>query len=116
MRFLVDESTGPAAAEWLTTQGHEIFSVYDSARGMDDDDIVQKAFDENWILITNDKDFGEQVYRERKPHHGIVLLRLDDERAKSKIEVLKRLLRSHADNLPDQFVVATEKSVRFAKK
>jgi predicted nuclease of predicted toxin-antitoxin system len=64
MRFLVDESTGPAIAEWLTTEGHEVFSVYDSARGMNDDDIVKKAFDENWILITNDKDFGEQVYRE----------------------------------------------------
>jgi predicted nuclease of predicted toxin-antitoxin system len=77
---------------------------------MDDSDIVRKAFDENWILITNDKDFGEQVYRERKPHHGIVLLRLEDERAKSKIELLKRLLNSHVDRLPEQFVVVTEKA------
>ena len=116
MRFLVDESTGPAVAEWLTNEGHEVFSIYDSARGMHDDDIVKKAFEENRILVTNDKDFGEQVYRERKLHHGIVLLRLDDERAKSKIELLKRLLQSHADRLPDQFVVVTEKSVRFAKQ
>lgn len=116
MRFLVDESAGPSAAEWLSAQGHEVFSVYDSARGMDDNEIMKQAFNNNWILITNDKDFGEQVYRERKPHHGIVLLRLDDERAKSKIEVLKRLLHSHADRLPDQFTVVTEKSVRFAKQ
>jgi predicted nuclease of predicted toxin-antitoxin system len=116
MRFLIDESTGPAVAEWLSAEGHEVYSVYDLARGMHDDNIVQKAFDENWILITNDKDFGEQVYRERKPHHGIILLRLEDERAKSKIEVLKRLLNSHADSLLEQFVVVTEKSVRFAKQ
>lgn len=116
MRFLVDESTGPAVAEWLATEGHEVFSVYDSARGMNDDDIVKKAFDENWILITNDKDFGEQVYRDRKPHHGIVLLQLENERAVYKIEVLKRLLSSHSEILPEQFVVVTEKSVRFAKQ
>jgi predicted nuclease of predicted toxin-antitoxin system len=116
MRFLVDESTGPSAAEWLSAQGHEVFSVYDSARGMDDDEIMKKVFEGNWILITNDKDFGEQVYRERKHHHGIILLRLDDERVASKIEVLKRLLKSHADRLPDQFTVVTEKSVRFAKQ
>jgi predicted nuclease of predicted toxin-antitoxin system len=116
MRFLVDESTGPAVAEWLSAEGHEVFSMYALARGMHDDDIVQKAFDENWILITNDKDFGEQVYRERKPHHGIVLLRLEDERSHAKIEVLKRLLHSHADSLPEQFVVVTEKTVRFAKR
>ncbi len=29
------------------------FSVYDEARGSDDDAIIQKAFAENWILITN---------------------------------------------------------------
>ena len=60
MRFLVDESTGPTVAEWLSGQGHEVFSVYESARGLDDDAIVQKAHLENWILITNDKDFGEK--------------------------------------------------------
>lgn len=116
MRFLVDESTGPTVAEWLYEQGHEVFSVYEMARGMDDDSIVQKASNESWILITNDKDFGEQVYREHKPHHGIVLLRLEDERAVSKKEVLQRLLNSYADRLPDHFVVVAEKGVRFAKQ
>jgi predicted nuclease of predicted toxin-antitoxin system len=116
MRFLVDECTGPVVAEWLQAQGHEVFSVYDSARGMDDDDIVQKASEENWILITNDKDFGDQIYREHKPHHGIVLLRLGDERAVVKINVLRQLLASYPDRLPGQFVVATEEKVRFAKQ
>ena len=115
MRFLVDESTGPAVAAWLRQQGHEVFSVYAEARGMDDDDIIHKAFTENWILITNDKDFGEKVYREQRPHKGIVLLRLEDERAVVKIETLKRLLESYADRLADQFVVVTESKVRFAR-
>ncbi len=83
---------------------------------MDDNDIVRKAFEENWILITNDKDFGDQIYRGRKPHHGIVLLRLDDERAKIKIQVLGQLLTSYVDRLPEQFVVVTEEKVRFAKQ
>lgn len=65
MRFLVDECTGPAVARWLRNQQHEVFSVYEEARGTEDDVIIQKAFEENWILITNDKDFGEKVYRER---------------------------------------------------
>jgi predicted nuclease of predicted toxin-antitoxin system len=47
------------------TRGHEVFSVFDEARGADDDTIIEKAFNENWILITNDKDFGEKVYREQ---------------------------------------------------
>lgn len=82
---------------------------------MDDDDIIHKAFTENWILMTNDKDFGEKVYREQRPHKGIVLLRLEDERAVVKIETLKRLLESYADRLAEQFVVVTESRVRFAR-
>jgi predicted nuclease of predicted toxin-antitoxin system len=59
---LVDENLGPVVARWLRRQGHEVFSVYDELRGLDDDSLLQKAFVENWILITNDKDFGEKVY------------------------------------------------------
>lgn len=97
MRFIVDECTGPNAAAWLREQGYEVFSAHEQSRGAADDVLLGKAFAENWILITNekdssDKDFGEKVYRERRPHYGVVFLRLDDERAANKILVLKRLL------------------------
>jgi predicted nuclease of predicted toxin-antitoxin system len=115
MRFLVDESTGPAVAEWLRENGHEVFSVFNEARGMQDGDIIQKTFRDYWILMTNDKDFGEKVYRERQPHRGVILLRLEDERAFVKIEVIRRLLETYADKLSGSFVVVTETSVRFAR-
>jgi len=116
MRLLVDECTGPAVARWLRERQHEVFSVYEEARGMDDDEIIKKAFAENWILITNDKDFGEKVYRDQYPHKGVVLLRLDDERAESKIDTVRRLLAGYADQLAGQFVVVTETAVRFARQ
>ena len=115
MRFLVDECTGPKVAAWLNSQGHEIFSVFDEARGVEDDVVIQKAYDESWILITNDKDFGEKVYRERRLHRGVIFMRLEDERATNKIEVLRRLLEGHADRLTDRFVVVTDTRVRFAR-
>jgi predicted nuclease of predicted toxin-antitoxin system len=116
MRFLVDECTGPAVASWLRNQNHEVFSVFDEARGMDDDNIIGKALDEEWILITNDKDFGDKVYRDGRLHRGVILLRLDDERPHAKIETLSRLLAAYRDRIPDAFLVVTEKQVRFAKK
>lgn len=115
MRFLVDEWTGPAVAHWLRGQKHEVFSVYEEARGMEDDEVIAKAFAEDWIVITNDKDFGEKVYRERRLHKGIVLLRLEDERSANKIVTLRRLLEYYADQLTNQFVVVTERQVRFAR-
>lgn len=115
MRFLVDECTGSKVARWLRDANHEVFSVFDEARGMTDDDVLTKAFAENRILITNDKDFGEMIFRTRRDHHGVIFLRLDDERAANKIEVLSKLLENYHEKLPEEFVVATETKVRFAK-
>lgn len=114
MRFLVDECTGPAVARWLRSRDYEVFSVFDEARGLNDDAVLHKAFTEGWILLTNDADFGAKVFRERRPHRGIVFLRLDDERAANKIATLQRLLQEHGDRLTGRFVVVSEKQVRFA--
>lgn len=116
MRFLVDECTGPKVAQWLREQNHVVFSVYEQARGMFDDEIIEKAYLEKWILITNDKGFGEKVYRDKRLHRGVVFLRLEDERAVSKIETIRRLLKRYADQLTDRFVVVTETKVRFERK
>jgi uncharacterized protein DUF5615 len=59
--------------------------------------------------------FGEKVFRERRPHHGVVFLRLANERPANKIRVLDQLISQHRDALSNRFVVVTETSVRFAK-
>ena len=115
MRFLVDECTGPAVVRWLRDHSHDVFSVFHEARGASDDDILDKAYSENRILITNDKDFGEKVYREKRPHRGVVFLRLQDERAAFKIDAIEKLLEGYEDRLPDAFVVVTETQVRFGQ-
>ncbi|MFQ6093471.1 MAG: DUF5615 family PIN-like protein [bacterium] len=114
MRFIVDECTGPAVARWLCKHEHDVFSVYEEVRGLDDDGVLQKAVADNRILITNDKDFGEMIFHEEKVHKGVILFRLEDERVANKIKVLKRLLERYADQLVDNFVVVTETTVRIA--
>lgn len=116
MRFLVDECAGPALAAWLRAHGHEVFSIYDDARGADDEDVIRQAFQEGRILVTADKDFGEKVYREGYPHHGVILMRLENESASSKIAVIQSLLAGYSEELPDRFLVVTERQVRFARQ
>lgn len=115
MRFLVDECTGPAVAQFLRQQKFETFSVYDQARGKDES-VIAKAFHENWILIMNDKDFGEYIFKENKPHCGVIFLRLLDERNCDKIGVIEKLLFQYKDKLLDNFVVVTEKKYSFCPK
>jgi predicted nuclease of predicted toxin-antitoxin system len=112
---LVDENAGPALADWLSEEGHEVFSVYHEARGAGDEDLIRKANEEDWILVTSDKDFGELVYRKQRPHNGVVLLRLDDSRRENRIAVMNRLLSQYGDRLEGSFVVVEETRVRFGK-
>lgn len=116
MRFLVDECTGPVVAKWLQGLHHDVFSVYDEVRGLNDESIIEKANRENYVLVANDKDFGELVFRKRKPHKGVVLLRLEDERSENKIAVLQRVLESCSDKLVNNFIIATEKTVRIVEE
>ena len=115
MRFIVNECTGPLVAMWLSEEGNDVFDVYGQARGISDEDVLKIANKEKRILITNDKDFGEKIYRERKPHKGVVLLRLGDERSRNKILVVRKLLETYAESLEDNFVVVTEERVRVAR-
>ena len=114
MRFVVDENVGPSVALWLAAMDHNVVSVYSEARGMSDDDIIQRSHEEDRILVTCDKDFGDLVFRERRPHGGVVLLRLDDERPAAIVRVLTDLLDEYADRLDGRFVVVTEDQIRFA--
>ncbi len=113
MKFMVDECTGPSVAHWLKEKGYDVFSVYDQARGEKDIELIKKAYDEDYILITNDKDFGELVFRIGEGHKGIIFLRLDDERPENKKKVLRSLFKYHIDELENNFVVVTEEIVRI---
>lgn len=64
-KFIVDECTGPAVAEWLIARGFETISIFEAFRGSKDIDILTMAIKTGGILITNDKDFGGMVFKER---------------------------------------------------
>lgn len=112
-RFLVDECTGPGVASWLATQGHDVISIYDEAPGVDDDVVLEMAVAQNRVLVTDDKDFGEMIFRESKAHCGVVLLRLNDQRLASRIAVLSELLERHSERLAGNFAVASPTGFRI---
>ncbi len=112
MRFIVDECTGPKVAKWLKSIDHDVFSVYEQSRGINDIEILKLAVKEKRILITNDKDFGEMIFREKKAHNGIIFLRLNDERSAMKIKVIENVLMEHPDEIKNNFIVASENNLR----
>ncbi|MCD4795505.1 MAG: DUF5615 family PIN-like protein [Bacteroidales bacterium] len=113
MKFIVDECTGPNVAHWLQTKSYQVFSVYDESPGISDRQILNKAYKEDYIIITNDKDFGELVFRKNLLHKGIILLRMKKETSENKIYLLSQILEYYAHLLENKFVVATEQNIRI---
>jgi predicted nuclease of predicted toxin-antitoxin system len=113
MRFLVDECVGTSVSEYLQSNGHIVFSIFDHWRGADDEELLQKSVFENYILITSDKDFGEMIFKSNKKHKGVILIRCQPNNYKQKIIVLAKLLTNYADKLENNFVVVTNENVRI---
>ena len=115
MKFLIDECTGNGIAEWLSKQGHDALSILQISPGISDNEVLHLAAMDKRILITMDKDFGDMVFRNKKSHCGIVLLRLEDWRLDSKIKALENLLVQHIHEISGNFVVLTEQSIRIVR-
>lgn len=109
----MDECAGPAVAQWLYLQEHEVLSILPDYWGLDDLSILQWAVAEDRIVVTCDKDFGELVFHRGEPHRGVILLRLEDQTPATKIAMLQYLLEQATPLVTNNFVVVTEEKASF---
>lgn len=113
MRFLADECCDAPMVEALRADDHDVLFAIESLRGELDDDILETAFAQHRILVTEDKDFGELVYRLRLPARGIVLLRFGVGQRHLKIPRMRHVIQHHAAQLSGSFVVLEPDKIRI---
>jgi predicted nuclease of predicted toxin-antitoxin system len=76
MLFLANENNPPTAIQRLRDAGHDVLSPSESMGGSRDREILARAVNDQWVLLTFDKDFGELAFRSRLPATcGVVLFR-----------------------------------------
>lgn len=112
MRFLLDEGLPARLAAHLRGEGHDVTVVgRDYPYALKDRDILAIARREGRVVLTNDKDFGELVFRDRLPHAGVILFRLGYVPLAVRIALLERALSDHASRL-DELIVVTPRGSR----
>ena len=112
MKFLIDESSDARLADYLRSLGHEATLVAQTpGQGSPDLEILQYASLEGYVMVTDDRDFGELVYQKREPHQGVVYFRLRDTVWQNRRDRMAYVLERHADDL-DRFLVVTDSRVR----
>lgn len=110
---MADECCDTILVEALRSAGHDVLYVMESLRGASDDVILRRAFDENRIVVTEDKDFGELVFRLRQPARGIILLRFDEQERLAKIPRLVELVTDEGPRLDGALVVLEADKMRI---
>ena len=113
MKFIVDECTGAEVVRVLRSMGHDVLAVAEAMPQADDQEILNRAQAEGRILVTNDRVFGDLVFRRVEAHRGVPLLRLRDESPANRVRVVQAVVQHHADRLAGHFTVATDNRVRF---
>ena len=110
---MADECCDISLVASLRNDGHDVLYILEKRPGLSDDEVLNDAYTEGRILITEDKDFGELVYRLRKPSKGIILIRIDVRERQIKWARLKKLIENYQDRLEGNFVVIDSHKFRF---
>src|SRR5882724_6473101 len=111
--FLADECCHAVIVAALRAAGHDVAHIQETHRGATDEAVIALAAAEQRILITEDKDFGELVFRKGISVPGLVLLRLATADPRRKAERLLSVIAAHAERLSGQHVVVLDTNVRI---
>ncbi len=113
MEFLADENVEAPIVAMLRDAGHDVLYISDIGGSPSDDHIIDLACQTGRILVTNDKGFGEQVFRDQRTLPGAILLRFGEEDAVVKRQVLARVVQQFGEHFAGKFTVVPERQIRM---
>ena len=115
MNLVVDESVNNLIVDALRRNGHNVLYVSEFAPSIDDDTVLDLANRHNALLITEDKDFGELVFRNKRVHAGVVLIRLSGLSTQAKIHSVLTTFVNQGTELRNAFSVISPGRVRIRR-
>jgi predicted nuclease of predicted toxin-antitoxin system len=89
----------------LREVGHDVVYVAETAAGLSDADVIALAYRERRLLLTEDKDFGDLIFRWKRAVPGLVLLRIDSEQSALKGARLTTAIERYGEELFGRYLV-----------
>lgn len=111
MNIIVDENIAVQVVEKLQEDGHNVRYTI-QGQGIADTIVLDMAYKQKALLITDDKDFGELVVHNKQQAFGVLLVRLPGLAFDQKAEIVADVVREYGNALTSAFTVITKKSIR----
>ena len=104
MKFLLDVCVSSRSLQgFLTERGHDVLSAVAVDPRAGDERLLALALQDERVLVTEDKDFGELIFVRRLPHGPIV--RLAELTVDQQVGGMAELLDRHAAELAGPVVI-----------
>jgi predicted nuclease of predicted toxin-antitoxin system len=114
--ILADECVDRRLIDHLQSSGYIVVDIFNSARGSDDATVISLANNLKAFIITEDKDFGNELVYNKAFHFGTLLLRLEGMLIEEKKKLLVSVLQHYSDELIGNFSVLTKDKLRIRKQ
>jgi predicted nuclease of predicted toxin-antitoxin system len=76
VRFLIDENLSPRLCEYFAVSGDSAEHIYDTlAAGSTDEEILDRAAEHQFVIVTADTDFGTLLAMDRTSKPSVILVR-----------------------------------------
>lgn len=113
LKLLADVNIEKLIIDNLMERGYDIKGVININKHLIDEEILNLANSEKRVIITNDKDFGEIVYRQKLISSGIILLRLPDLTDQVKWDIIANVFSKDLIKVGN-FIVITKDKIRVS--
>jgi predicted nuclease of predicted toxin-antitoxin system len=113
VKFLLDVCASSQSLRTLLADlGHDVRLAVDVDPRASDETLLDLAFQEKRVLVTEDKDFGELVFVHRLPHPSII--RFVEMRVEDQVAAMQELLNYYSAELEGgTLIVVTRGRVRI---
>ena len=114
-RIYLDQMFRVDVAVSLRKEGHDVVRASEVGQDQtDDSEILQKAIDENRILITLDEHFGDWVVLPLSKHPGVIRLKVNPTTTDNVLDLLLPFLHEHKPSaFKDHLVILSKEREKW---
>ena len=116
LRFLADESCDYTVVRALQSESYDVLSVSEYTTQSIDRDLIEQAYQEQRILITEDKDFGWLVFVSQVESAGVILIRFPGNARSQLAQDIISLVKERSAEISGAFVVMQPGYVRISRQ
>ena len=111
--LLANEKVSLASIRELKAAGFDVLAISERYRGENDRKILSVAVDEQRILITFNRDYGELIFRERMPvPPAVIYMRFEPTTPTETAEILRKFLSVDPTRLIGRYWVVARNGIR----